>query len=137
MSSASAQFIRQFMSEVWDKAQIEATEAFVTANYIDHAYEGGVDALKAQISQLHGAFPGSLHKIEDILVEGDRVMLRARLQGRHTGAFRAIPATDAPIDVRVARWFRLEDGKIAEHWALLDTIGLFRQIGKEPFTPAA
>ncbi|MGO4387492.1 ester cyclase [Microvirga sp. 2YAF29] len=138
MSRTSAEeFIRQFMSTVWDKAQIEAAEGFVTTDYIDHAYDGGLDALKAQIAQLHGAFPGSLHMIEDILVEGDRVMLRARLQGRHTGAFRAIPATDAPIDVRVARWFRLENGKIAEHWALLDTISLFRQIGKEPFALAA
>lgn len=137
MSSKPEDFIRQFMSTVWDKAQIDAAEAFVTASYIDHAYDGGVDSLKAQIAQLHGAFPGSLHKIEDVLVDGDRVMLRARLQGRHTGAFRGTPATGAAIDVRVARWFRLEGGRIAEHWALLDTINLFRQIGKEPFAATA
>ncbi|WP_157961315.1 ester cyclase [Microvirga flavescens] len=138
MSSKTAEdFIRQFMSTVWDKAQVESAEAFVTTDYIDHAYNGGVDSLKAQIAQLQEAFPGSLHTIEDILVDGDRVMLRARLQGRHTGTFRGTTPTGASIDVRVARWFRLESGKIAEHWALLDTISLFRQIGKEPFAPAA
>ena len=121
------------MSIVWDQADTQAIGRFVTADYVDHAYNGGAESLKAQIAQLNEAFPGSRHQIEDVVCDGDRVMLRARLEGRHQGAFRGIAPSHAAIDVRVARWFRLEAGRIAEHWALLDTVGLFRQIGVEPF----
>jgi hypothetical protein len=38
----------------------------------------------------------------------------------------------AEADPAVYREFRLADGKIAEHWALLDTPTLLHQIGARP-----
>ncbi|MGO4706338.1 ester cyclase [Microvirga sp. 2MCAF38] len=137
MSNQNAErLIRHFMTVAWDEARIDDVDALVTASYTDHAYSGGIESLKAQIGQVREAFPNCRHLIEDLVADGDRVMLRARLQGKHTGPFRGNAPTDASIDVRVARWFRLEGEKIAEHWALLDTISLFRQIGAEIPAPA-
>jgi predicted ester cyclase len=127
---SNADVIRAFIKTVWDEGQPEAAEAYLADSYVDHTYAGGGrEGLKAQIAQLTSAFSGVRHVIEDIVVDGDRLMLRARLQGTHTGQFRHVTASQAQIDVRVARWFRLENGRIAEHWALLDTAGLFAQLG--------
>lgn len=125
-----AETIRTFMTTVWDRADPAAADAFLAPGYVDHAYPGGdAAALKAQIALLGDCFSNGRHEVEDLLVEGDRVMIRARLKGRHTAPFRGIPPEGREVDVRVARWFRLEDGAIAEHWALLDTAGLLAQIG--------
>jgi steroid delta-isomerase-like uncharacterized protein len=124
--------VRAFMQTVWDAGQPEAAEAFLAPVYTDHAYAGGGrEGLKAQIAQLSSAFTDVSHVIEDIVADGDRVMLRARLRGTHTGQFRHVPPSGVKIDVRVARWFSLEQGRIAEHWALLDTAGLFAQLGAD------
>jgi predicted ester cyclase len=64
-------------------------------------------------------------------------MVRLRLTGTHNGTFRTKDATGNKIDVRAVRWFRMVDGKIAEHWALLDTLALLRQIEMLPPAPAA
>jgi len=129
---SNADTVRAFMQTVWDAGRPEAAEAFLAPVYIDHAYAGGGrEGLKAQIAQLSVAFTDAAHVIEDIVEDGDKVMLRARLRGTHTGQFRHVSPSGAKIDVRVARWFRLEHGRIVEHWALLDTAGLFAQLGAD------
>ena len=67
--------------------------------------------------------------IEDIVAEGEKVLVRLRVQGTHGGDLMGIPATGRPIDIAVMDLFVIRDGKLVEHWALLDNLGLLRQLG--------
>lgn len=70
------------------------------------------------------------------MVQGDTVVT-CLILGMHLDDFRGTPATGKPISVDVFRQYRLDGGKIAEHWALLDTATLLRSIGASLEPPAA
>ena len=130
--SIPSDIVLNFMETVWNANNADAADRFLTPNYHDHAYNGGdATALKAVIRELGAAFPDQRQVVEDLAAAEDRVMTRIRLQATHAGTFRGLAATGRAVDVRVARWFRIEDSRIAEHWALLDTSSLMRQLKPE------
>ena len=67
--------------------------------------------------------------IADLVAEGEKVLARLSVKGTHSGDLMGVPATGAKIDIGVLDLFHIRDGKLIEHWALLDNLGLMRQIG--------
>lgn len=67
--------------------------------------------------------------IEDVIAEGDKVLVRLRVRGTHGGELMGVPATGNRIDIAVLDLFQFRDGMLIEHWALLDNLGLLRQLG--------
>jgi steroid delta-isomerase-like uncharacterized protein len=74
------------------------------------------------------AFPDLQAHIEDIVVADDRVALRLRFRGTHSGEFLGIPATGHPIEYVSHEFYRIADGLIAEEWICSDMATLFRQL---------
>ena len=59
----------------------------------------------------------------------DKVLVRLRTRGRHTGDLDGTPAMGNRVDVEATDLFRVECGKLAEHWALMDEVTMLKQIG--------
>ena len=78
---------------------------------------------------LHPGIPDMTLPIDDVIAEGDKVLVRLRVKGTHGGELMGVPATGKPIDIGVLDLFQFKDGVLIEHWALLDNLGLLRQIG--------
>jgi predicted SnoaL-like aldol condensation-catalyzing enzyme len=81
---------------------------------------------------LLGAFSAVELDVQDSVAEGDKVLLRLRFRGVHSGPFGDYAATGKRFDVAVLDLFRMENGKIAEQWPAIDNIGLQQQIGLLP-----
>lgn len=81
---------------------------------------------------LLGAFSEIELDVEDTVAEGDKVLVRLRFRGVHSGAFGDYPASGRRFDVGVLDLFRMEDGRIAEQWPAIDNLGLWQQIGLLP-----
>lgn len=129
---ANVALVRAFIERFWNGGEEGAAETELTADYTDHAYvPGNAEGLLHMARVLKQAFPDQHCAEESVVAEGDRVMLRLRLRGTHLGSFRGTEPTGTKVDVRLFREFRIVDNKIAEHWALLDTASLLRQIGAE------
>ena len=64
------------------------------------------------------AFPDAHFAVEDVVAEGDRVVLRCTFTGTHRGEFRVrdwvLPASGTPATARPLFMYRIADGKIAE-----------------------
>jgi len=78
------------------------------------------------------AFPDLERKIEDMLADGDKVVVRWTARGTQTGEFQGIPpshkfATSSGITI-----FRIADGRIVEEWSESDLLGLLQQIDAIP-----
>jgi steroid delta-isomerase-like uncharacterized protein len=84
---------------------------------------------KAAIAHLRGAFTDLTVTIEDVVVAGDRVAVRAVTRGVHTGELLGVPGTGHPVGFRSADFHRLTRGRIAATWHLEDYFGLARQLG--------
>ncbi len=75
------------------------------------------------------AFPDMRLDLEDVVAEGDKVTVRLVIRGTHRGELAGIAPTGRPIEVGVMDLFHLRGGKLSEHWALFDNLGMLRQLG--------
>ena len=66
---------------------------------------------------------------DEITTETDRVILCARITGRHTEKIRDISATNNNIEIQVIIGFHVSRGKISSHWFVTDKIELMKQLG--------
>lgn len=92
------------------------------------------------IGKLRGAFPDINHTVDDVIVDGDRAVLRLTVTGTHSGPMTFLhlqmPATGKPVRFEQIHIMRVADGKIVEHWLGSDSLALFRQLGVK-LTPVA
>src|SRR5262249_44613941 len=78
------------------------------------------------------AAPDQGFEILDLIAEGDKVAARVTWRGTFEGRFIGIQGTGKPFAVQHIHIFRLRDGKIAEHWAVRDDLGMMQQTGAIP-----
>ena len=68
--------------------------------------------------------------VEDLLADGDKVVAVVSYRGTQQGAFRAISSTGKPITVMGdSNIFRIVNGKMVEHWGLVDRLSALQQLG--------
>ena len=94
---------------------------------------------------LRAAFAGLRYDIHHVVADGDLVAVNSTMNGRHVtpwavytgdGALDAVfPPTHRTFAMTQSHWFRLADGRIVEHWANRDDLGVGRQLGWVPPSP--
>jgi predicted ester cyclase len=80
----------------------------------------------------HHGFPDWRETIDDVVAEGDRVVIRVTGSGTHQGEFQGIPPTDRQVTATGIGIGRIENGRIAESWAAYDALGMMQQLGVIP-----
>lgn len=75
------------------------------------------------------ASPDFKYELKEIVSEGDRVWAYGAYSGTHKGEWLGIQATGKAYKFDAVDIFRIQDGKLAEHWDVLDIYGLFKQLG--------
>jgi steroid delta-isomerase-like uncharacterized protein len=81
---------------------------------------------------LRSAFPDFKATIEDILADGDKVVIRMTWTGTHKDEFMGIPATGKRMSIGVIDIIRVANGKGTEHWGQMDAMGMMQQLGAIP-----
>jgi steroid delta-isomerase-like uncharacterized protein len=88
----------------------------------------GRDVWRQGFEMLKNAFPDLQAHIEDIFAAQDKVAVRVRFRGTHSGEFLGIPATGRSIEYVSHEFYRIADGLIAEEWICSDMATLLRQL---------
>jgi steroid delta-isomerase-like uncharacterized protein len=88
----------------------------------------GRDVWRQGFEMLKNAFPDLQAHIEDIFAAQDKVAVRLRFRGTHSGEFLGIPATGRSIEYVSHEFYRIADGLIAEEWICSDMATLLRQL---------
>jgi predicted ester cyclase len=115
------------------KGNFDALPAIVTADYVVHPEEvRGPDGLAEMVKAYRSALAGLSVTVEHQFTEGDYVGTRCTIRGRHDGELMGVPPTGRDVEFTSVTISRCHDGKIAEEWELIDTVGLMRQIGALP-----
>lgn len=100
---------------------LDRVAALYADDFVDHATggsRGGTDkgSTIRTFRELLDAFPDTRHDIEDLIAEGDRVVVRLVASGTHTGEFRGIPPTQERVEMRSTAIYRVGAGQIRERW---------------------
>lgn len=126
---------RQLYEEVFNKGNLDQIDKYVTADAIDHQVMPGKkdpqlcrDNIKEYLTVFRKAFPDLKVKIEDLVVEGDKVVARCTLTGTQKGEFMGTPATGKTFSIQFIDIIRFKDGKCVEHWGVSDDAGMMQQL---------
>lgn len=105
-----------------------------TGDFVGHAGSGTFthEAGMAEARGWRQAFPDLKFTVDLIVAEKDLVAVRWTAQGTNTGAGNGLPATGKSVKASGQATFRFVDGKIAEEWAVGDTLGILKQLGLMP-----
>lgn len=90
------------------------------------------EELVESLGELCAAFPDWRITVEDIIAEGDKVVIRETCRGTNKGEFMGTPATGKEITLSVTIMFRISGGKIAEAWEEFDRMTVMQQLGAIP-----
>ena len=88
----------------------------------------GRDVWRQGFEMMKHAFPDLQAHIEDIIAAQDKVAVRLRFLGTHSGEFLGIPATGRTIEYVSHEFYRIADGLLAEEWICSDMPTLLRQL---------
>jgi len=125
--------VQRFFEEVINQKNLAALDQFVSPTAVNHTVPAGLPQGPSQFLSLHlTAFPDVKATVVDLLADGDKVVALVSIHGTHQGAFRAISATGKPITVMGINIFRIENGKMVEHWGLADRLSALQQLGIVP-----
>lgn len=87
---------------------------------------------KKGMAAFHAAFPDLHFTVEEMVAEGDQVVVRWSLRATHLGVYQVKPATGKRVLVTGMSWFRLARGKIQEITVSMDRLGQWQQLGWLP-----
>ncbi len=128
--------VRRFVEEYQEKRDSAALAEYLSPDVTDHSpmpgMAGGADGVGQIFEMLWSALPDMRVEIHDQIAEGDKVMTRKSFVGTQRGELFGIPATDKEVHMDLVDIVRVLDGKIVEHWNIVDTYGLMQQLGAIP-----
>ena len=135
MKTEAKEVVARYFAEAWNTGRVDRFDDFFAADFVDHNgfpdQRPGADEVKRAYVAFRAAFPDLRSTVDDIIADGDRVVVRTTLRATHLGTFRGIAATGNPIEVEGISIFRVAGGKLVERRGLTDNLGLLRQLGAE------
>ena len=134
-TTENKEIVRRLYEEVFNKRDLTQLDQLAVADYIEHdplpgqgaGLQGLTDRARALIDGLDPTFT-----IEDVIAEGDRVAVRWTNSGTNVGDFLGIPATGRSFSVPGIDIYRLANGRLAEHWHVVDMYSQLIQLGLLP-----
>jgi steroid delta-isomerase-like uncharacterized protein len=137
MTEDPKQIVVRLYEEGVNQNRLDVVSELVSTDLVDHNpvildAPSGPDAIRGGIAMLHDSFPDLEVHVEDLIAEGDRVVARLRLSGTNIGAYRRGGATGKRAQWRAIDVWRVQDGRILEHWGIADRFEMLQQLGLIP-----
>jgi predicted ester cyclase len=133
MSEQNKQITRRVLEELFEKGNLDAADKLIHPDFVNHeAPPGnpqGPEGLKETVSWLRGLWGPMRADIEDEICEGAKVVARVTMHGRHLGEFLGKEPTGKEFAVEHVHIWRLDQGKVIEHWSVRDDLGQALQLG--------
>lgn len=125
----------RFVEDVYNNGRIEMVDELVSEAFVRHGIGGtmhGRQIIKDRVESVRSGFPDFHIAVEDVLADGDKVVLRQRHTGTHLGEFADVPGTGRRMETTEISILRIEAGRIVEGWVNVDQLTMLRQIGALP-----
>lgn len=121
----------KFSEDVFVNKNLSDLEQYMLKDYIQHnpLVEQGRVGFKAFFNDWFRAIPDFKYTLKNIIANDEYVWVYGTYSGTHTSDWLGIPATKNPYKFYAVDIFRISNGKLAEHWDVMDIYGLFKQLG--------
>ncbi len=130
--------IKRFYEDVIGNGDLALIDELTTEDIVDHeeglpGQPSGREGVKFFVNAMREAFPDvRLKSIEPMMADGNLEAARTIVAGTHEGELMGVAATGKSVEFESIDIIRVEDGKVAEHWGVTDTMSLMQQLGAIP-----
>jgi steroid delta-isomerase-like uncharacterized protein len=128
--------VRRLYDEAINSGNFNIVQEAIANNYVYHSPGvpefRGPDGCKELITMYRTAFSDLHLEVDELIAEGDTVVVRWTARGTHDGEFMGIPATGKRATVTGVGISHFSDGKVTEDWEVMDTFGMMQQLGVTP-----
>jgi steroid delta-isomerase-like uncharacterized protein len=131
--------VNRFFGELWNRRNFDIAAAVVAPGCVTHQLRSasgeqpttsrGPAAMVAHIREWVEGFPDIHAEVEATVVEGDRVVSWVAMRGTHEGPWHGLVPTGHAVVIRNVVMHRVEAGRIAEDWVLIESFGFIQQLG--------
>ncbi len=130
---------RRIVEEVFGQGNVSLADELMAPDFVEQedlplppGTPRNREVPKQMVKMLHSAFPDFKATVNDIIAEGDKVMIRWTCTGTQKGEFMGVPPTGRRVSVGVTDILRMADGKCVEHWGQFDAMAMMQQLGAVP-----
>jgi predicted ester cyclase len=140
MSETNKKLVRRHFEEIFNRKDLAVADELMAEDYLEHAVApfgqaepgrvNGPAAARQTAQWLLAQFPDLHMRVEAIVAEGDTVAVRVLSEGTNLGPLNGVvPPTGKRFAARQSHWFRVADGRLAEHWATREDLVAMLQLG--------
>jgi len=137
---SNKELIQRLFAHVFNERNLDLCDELFTTEYVEHAiapfgdHEPGTvrgpDHMRNVVTWLVEQYPDLTMNIESLIAEGDIVVARVRSEGTNLGKLNGVvPPTGKRFSGCQGHWYRIEDGQLAEHWAIREDLETMLQLG--------
>jgi predicted ester cyclase len=131
-------YVEEFLNTGDESVATELLDESVVAHQLGVEVDRvGRDTVVEGILGFREAVPDWELQVEDVVADGDRVMLRITTRGTPERPWGKLVPTGKSFEAAAFFAFRVDDGRIVEQWNLVNLAGIGRQLGLMPPTPRA
>ena len=124
--------INRFIDEFQTGGNEAVADELLAPDFVDHTPFPGFGSTREDVKRLflmlRSAFPDLRAEVVEQFTDGDRVATRKTFHGTHRSEFFGKPGSGKKVAIQVMDIVRIKDGKIAEHWNVVDVAGLMAQL---------
>jgi steroid delta-isomerase-like uncharacterized protein len=128
--------VRRAWEVVFNQRNLDALDEFYAADAVWHQPDQdlqGLEEVKQWLARPFEAFPNLNVRVEDVIAEGDKVVIRYTSRGTHQGETGGLGTpTGRQIELEGIAIQRFEGSKIVEFWDRFDGLSLLQQLGLAP-----
>lgn len=129
--------VRRFVEEVFNRGNMSVADELMAPDFVEHeelppGIPRDLEGVKQMTTMMRSAFPDFKATIEDIIAEGNKMVIRMTWSGTQKGEFMGIAPTGKSVSIGVIDIIRIADGKLVEHWGQMDSMGMMQQLGAIP-----
>jgi hypothetical protein len=134
----SLSLAREMLCAVFCKGDIDRMSELIVSDAVPlhHPVPGlghDRDGFATMVSDLHAGFPGFDIIVDHMLVRNGVVVIRWKLEGRHTGTWLTVPASDNDVSAPGVIYCECDTEqdpiRVLEQWLHFDSLDLLHQIG--------
>jgi len=128
---------RRWSEELWGRGDLAVADEIIAPDYVRHDPGDpfpahGPEDVKRIVTMLRTMLPDLSIEIEAMVAEGEMVVSRYTSTATDSVGYMGMPPTGKKIRATAMQFFRFDNGKIAESWAVRDDLGMLRQLGHVP-----
>jgi steroid delta-isomerase-like uncharacterized protein len=128
---------RRLADEVFGAGNMKTFDEIIADDYVNHHMPvPDVPGTKAGFRQIvdatRQAFPDVHVNVMDVVAEDDFVVFHDTVRATSRGEFFGVPANGKRLEWTEIHFLRIRNGRIVEHWANFDQLGILQQLGAIP-----